>query len=99
MKKVFKILGITLGVGLVAMIGLGFLGYNMHSKAEGYLTDNGYKNALVIKQTDDVLCKGSAIGMVVAAKKDTEKEDGYFPICVPMFGEASQGIWADGGMK
>jgi len=80
------------GIIVVIIVGLAALGLSMHNTAEAFVTDKGLTNARVIDQSDDILCSGNAVGMIVSANLD-DQESKYYPVCTTAFGEATLGVW------
>jgi len=94
MKKWVKVTLWTLGSLVVIAGGLMGIGYSMHKKAERLVhNQGGFTKVRVVSSSDKVLCPGPATGLIVGTY-DTEKAK-YFPICTPLFGEATLGKWAD----
>ena len=92
MQKWKKVVLWITAIVIITFGGLMALGYSMHMSAENYVKENTkYKNVEALTQSDDIMCAGSATGLVVV-QRDT-KEPTFFPICVPFMGDTSLGEW------
>ena len=94
MKKWVKVVLWFMGITSISGVGLILIGMQMHNKSEDFVrTEGHFKNVRTLKSSDKVLCSGSATGMIVA-EYDSEKPS-YYPVCSPLFGEATVGKWQD----
>ena len=94
MKKWAKVVLWFIGVTSVIGVGLILIGMQMHNKSENFVrTEGNFTNVRTLMSSDKVLCSGSATGMIVA-EYDSEKPS-YYPVCSPLFGEATVGKWQD----
>jgi hypothetical protein len=94
MKKWLKVTLWIVFVSAAIFGGLFWIGLSMHNKAEAFVhSRTNYTDVKAITTSDTILCGGSSAGIIVG-QFDT-KEPTYFPICAPIFGEASLGKWAN----
>ena len=87
MRKFFKILGITLGIGLVAMGGLVYIGYTIEKQAINFVETKTGEKVIVTEIEEMVLCSSGKIGYMVYTDKN------LYPTCVDFFDGAEKGTY------
>jgi len=91
--KFLKYIGYIVIVVIIIVAGLAGIGYNMEQKAQEYTEQDGSQFVGMI-QTDKVLCKSlKGVGFVTKSIKNNEEK--YDAICVPAFGEVTQGYFTE----
>ena len=92
MKKLLKVLAWIAGIAVLGIAGLTAVGISTNSKAEKCVMETtGYKDVKVLTTSDDILCKGGEVGIVVREYVTPERK--IYPVCTGLTGDASLGVW------
>jgi len=91
MKKFIEALAIALAIVGVGVIGLGYLGFQMHDNAKTYAEAKGFTDVVVLGQDDSILCSGSMTGIRLSATRGDETK--ALAICTDITGNTTVGEW------
>ena len=92
MKKFFKWVGILLGLAVLIMALLGWLGYSMMQNGTEYLEAQGFENVQYLGNADEyIYCKGQGTGMAFMVTGPDGDKRIPTAVCVSAFGNVTDG--------